>query len=146
MSFLSICAFGNFSVYNGSKNAVHVTRNGLRATPAYEMAESYLGDIGRNYTRENSETWVHIDELFSDTVNTDIAYEVFLQAYSNANFWVSDFKSDKFLIKSNKPMSRFAYEIKAKRRGYENERLVEQKRDNEEIEKIYGEKEINNNG
>lgn len=138
--------FGNFSVYNGSKNAVHVTRNGLRATPAYEMAESYLGDIGRNYTKENSEVWVKIDEIFSDTVNTDIAYEVFLQAYSDATFWVEDFKSDKFLVKSNKPFSRFAYEIKAKRRGYENERLVEQKKDNEEIEKIYMETEIKDNG
>ena len=141
-----IATFGNFSVFNGSKNAVHVTRDGLRATPAYEMAESYLGDMGRSYTRENSETWVEIDELFSDTVNTDIAYEVFLQAYSDATFWVEDFKSDKFLVKSDKPMSRFAYEIKAKRRGYENERLVEQKKDNEEIEKIYGEKETNDNG
>lgn len=141
-----VATFGNFSVYNGSKNAVHVTRNGLRATPAYETAESYLGDIGRNYTRENSETWVEIDELFSDTVNTDIPYEVFLQAYSNANFWVADFKSDKFLVKSDKPFSRFAWEIKAKRRGYEEDRLVLQEISNTEIEKIYSEKEINNNG
>ena len=141
-----VATFGNFSVFNGSKNAVHVTRDGLRATPAYEMAESYLGDIGRSYTREDCETWVEIDELFSDTVNTDIAYEVFLQAYDDARFWVSDFKSDKFLVKSDKPFQRFSYEIKAKRRGYENERLVEQKKDNEEIEKIYSEKEINNNG
>ena len=108
----------------GKKNAIHVTRDGVRATPAYETAESYLGDIGRNYTREDCEIWVHIDELFSDTVNTDIAYEVFLQAYDNARFWVEDFKSDKFLVKSDKPMSRFAWEIKAKRRGYENDRLV----------------------
>ena len=141
-----VAVFGNFSVFNGSKNAVHVTRDGLRATPAYEMAESYLGDIGRIYTREDCEIWVEIDELFSDTVNTDIPYEVFLQAYSDARFWVEDFKSDKFLVKSDKPFSRFSYEIKAKRRGYENERLVEQKKDNEEIEKIYSEKEINNNG
>lgn len=141
-----VATFGNFSVFNGSKNAVHVTRNGLRATPAYETAESYLGDIGRSYTREDYEVWVHIDELFSDTVNTDIAYEVFLQAYDDARFWVADFKSDKFLVKSNKPMSRFAWEIKAKRRGYEEDRLVEQKKDNEEIEKIYGEKETNDNG
>ena len=52
----------------------------------------------------------------------------------------------KFLVKSNKPMSRFAWEIKAKRRGYENERLVLQEKNNEEIEKIYENKEINNNG
>lgn len=115
----------------GKKNAIHVTRDGVRATPAYETAESYLGDIGRNYTRENYEVWVEIDLLFSDTVNTDIAYEVFLQAYDNARFWVSDFKFDKFLVRSDKPMSRFSWEIKAKRRGYENERLVEQQMNNE---------------
>jgi phage minor structural protein len=114
---------GNLSV-TGSKNAVHVTRDGVRATPAYETAESYLGDIGCNYTGEDCEVWVNIEKLFSDTVNTDIAYHVFLQAYDNARFWVEDFKPDKFLIKSDKPMARFAWELKAKRRGYENERLV----------------------
>ncbi|MCH4169419.1 MAG: hypothetical protein LKF42_09200 [Streptococcaceae bacterium] len=108
----------------GSKNAIHATRDGIRATPAYETAESYLGDIGSNYTRQNCEVWVPIEGLFSDTVNTDIAYHVFLQAYDDAHFWVSDFKSDKFLIKSDKPMARFAWEIKAKRRGYEKDRLV----------------------
>jgi hypothetical protein len=108
----------------GKKNAIHVTRDGVRGTPAYETAESYLGDIGGNYTRENCEVWVDIEKLFSDTVNTDIAYHVFLQAYDDAHFWVAEFKSDKFLIKSDKPMARFSWEIKAKRRGYENDRLV----------------------
>ncbi|SOB47831.1 hypothetical protein LPICM17_400001 [Lactococcus piscium] len=125
----------------GSKNAIHATRNGVRATPAYETAESYLGDIGSNYTREDCEVWIDIDKLFSDTVNTDIAYQVFLQAYDDTKFWVADFKSDKFLIKSDKPLSRFAWEIKAKRRGYENDRLVLQDDfDNEKIEEAWREK------
>ena len=124
-----VSIFGNTYFWDdlmvlGKKNAIHVTRDGVRETPAYETAESYLGDIGRNYTGEDCEIWVHIDELFSDTVNTDIAYEVFLQAYDNARFWVEDFRSDKFLVKSDNPMARFAWEIKAKRRGYENDRLV----------------------
>ncbi|WP_442773970.1 gp58-like family protein [Lactococcus hircilactis] len=114
---------GDFNVY-GSKNAVHVTRDGVRATPAYETAESYLGDIGQDYTRENCEVWVDIETLFSDTVNTNISYQVFLQAYDDARFWVAEFRADKFLIKSDKAMSRFAWEIKAKRRGYEDDRLV----------------------
>lgn len=124
ISILGDTYFWNGISVLGSKNAIHITRDGVRATPAYETAESYLGDIGRNYTREDCEIWVEIDELFSDTVNTDIPYEVFLQAYDNARFWVSDFRSDKFLVMSDKPMARFAWELKAKRRGYENERLV----------------------
>lgn len=126
----------------GNKNAIHVTRDGVRATPAYETAESYLGDIGRSYTKENCETWVHIDSLFSDVVNLDIPYEVFLQVYDNAQVWVSDFKSDAFLVRSDKPNIRFAWELKAKRRGFEDERLVNQNYDNTRIEKEWkGDKE-----
>ncbi|MCJ1989393.1 phage tail spike protein [Pseudolactococcus carnosus] len=138
--------FGNFTTFNGSKNAAHVTRQGIRATPAYETAESYLGDIGQNYTQKNNEVWIEIDQLFSDTVNTDINYQVFLQAYCDAKIWVEDFRSDRFLIKSDKPFSRFAWEIKAKRRGYENDRLVLQDVNNEKIEEIYKENEETNNG
>lgn len=134
LSFQGDAFFWNNMGVLGTKNAIHVTRDGLRATPAYETAESYLGDIGSNFTKENCEVWVPIDELFSDTVNTDIAYHVFLQPYDDARFWVEDFKSDKFLVKSDKPMARFAWEIKAKRRGYENDRLVLQNdMDNEQL-------------
>ncbi|MGM0214974.1 gp58-like family protein [Enterococcus sp. AZ109] len=128
-----LTVYNNFRV-TGTKNAIHPTRDGVRATPAYETTESYLGDIGRNYTREDCEVWIPVEQLFSDTVNTDIAYEVFLQAYDDARFWVADFKPDKFLIKSDMPLARFAWELKAKRRGYENERLVEAGLSNKEIE------------
>lgn len=118
----------------GSKNAIHVTRDGVRATPAYETAESYLGDIGRSLTNSECEVWVPIDTIFGDTVNLDIPYEVFLQSYDNARVWVSDFRSDAFLICSDKPLIRFAWELKAKRTGYEKDRLVLQEYNNEEIE------------
>ncbi|MDM8212779.1 phage tail spike protein [Enterococcus hirae] len=121
----------------GSKNAIHVTRDGVRATPAYEMAETYLGDMGRGQTNENGEVWVPIETIFSDTVNTDIPYEVFLQPYDNANFWIADFRSDQFLVESDKPKMRFAWEIKAKRRGYEKDRLVKQEYNNARIEEYF---------
>ncbi len=128
---------GNLNVV-GSKNAIQVTREGVRATPAYETAESYLGDIGRSYTKEDCSVWVPIDTLFSDTVNTDVPYEVFLQNYDCANVWVADFKSNAFLVCSTKPNVRFAWELKAKRLGYENERLELQEFKNEEIERTWG--------
>lgn len=121
----------------GTKNAIHPTRDGIRATPAYETAESYLGDIGRAHTDENCAVWVPIETLFSDTVNTDIPYEVFLQAYEDARFWVADFRSDQFLVRSDKPMVRFAWEIKAKRRGYEKDRLVKQEYNNDQVKQEF---------
>lgn len=127
----------------GTKNAVHVTRDGVRATPAYETAESYLGDIGRSFTDENCEVWVEIETLFSDTVNTDIPYEVFIQAYDDSRFWIADFKSNRFLVRSDKPLARFAWELKAKRRGFELDRLELQNYfSNEKIEETYWEDDI----
>lgn len=123
----------------GTKNASHVTRDGVRLTPAYETAESFLGDIGRGITDSQCQVWVPIELLFSDVVNLDIPYEVFLQAYDNARVWVSDFRSDAFLVCSTKPFVRFVWEIKAKRLGYENERLVLTDDTNKSINRIWGE-------
>lgn len=138
MSTSRLLVLGDFTV-TGAKNAIHLTRDGARATPAYETAESYLGDVGRSVTSSKCEIWVPIDEIFSDTVNLDIPYEVFLQPYDNAKVWVSDFKSDAFLVCSDKPNIRFTWELKAKRRGHEHERLVlADDINNDKLEQIWG--------
>ncbi|WP_061777190.1 phage tail spike protein [Levilactobacillus senmaizukei] len=118
-----VYVMGNLDVMN-SKNAVHVTRDGLRATPAYETAESYLGDIGEGKTDKLKTTRVEIEPLFLDTVNTDISYQVFLQSYSSASVWVASREVGFFIVESDTPEANFGWEIKAKRRGHEDERLV----------------------
>lgn len=122
----------------GSKNAIHPTRDGIRATPAYETAESYLGDIGESKTSENTEVKIPIETLFSDTVNTiEHSYQVFLQSYGEGHIWVSERNSDHFIVKSDLPNVPFAWEIKAKRRGYENDRLTVVDVSNETIENVW---------
>ena len=64
---------------------------------------------------------------------------MFLQVYDDARVWVSDFRSDAFLVCSDRPMIRFAWEIKAKRTGYEKDRLVLQEFTNQEIEERWRE-------
>lgn len=119
---------------SGTKNAVHVTRDGVRATPAYEMAESYLGDMGESITDESNTVAIPIEELFSDTVNLDVPYQVFLQSYSEGRVWVSERNGDNFVVNSDIPNVPFAWEIKAKRRGYENDRLtLDETYDNQRI-------------
>ena len=127
---------GNFTVYNGTKNAASVTRDGVRATPAYEMAESWFGDMGESITDGNCEIIVPIDPLFSDIVNTSIKYQVFLQSYSKAHVWVETRNEDGFAVKSDEPNANFAWELKAKRRGYEDERLVKTDMTLDEVKKI----------
>lgn len=126
---------GSLSVI-GSKNAAHVTRDGLRLTPAYETAESYLGDIGIAETGEDCTIIIPIEEHFSDVINTDYEYQVFLQSYSEGFAYVSSRDKTSFTVKSSVPNLPFAWEIKGKRRGYENDRLVLTDMKFEEIKEI----------
>ncbi|KMO46932.1 hypothetical protein PY95_07070 [Lacticaseibacillus rhamnosus] len=130
--------WGNFNVYNGSKNAVQVTRDGIRATPAYELAENYVGDIGESKTGNGKTVRVDIDPLVFDLINTDKPYQVFLTAYSDAHFWVSERGNDYFIVSSDSPNSSFGWELKGKRRGFEDQRLVDTKDTYEDLEKMEG--------
>lgn len=107
----------------GKKNAITPTRDGIRETPAYEMAESYFGDIGETVTGEDSRVKVPIDVIFRDIVNTNYKYQVFLQSYSAAHVWVSERHDEYFIIESDQPNAPVGWELKARRRGYETDRL-----------------------
>lgn len=107
----------------GSKNAAVRTSQGLTAINAYETAEYYFGDIGRAKTNSNGAVCIYMDPLFLETVNTGVPYHIFLTSYSEARIWVSEMYPSYFLIRSDKPNADFVWEIKAKRKGYENDRL-----------------------
>ena len=113
---------GNFNVY-GAKNSAVKTSQGDVAVSAYETAEYYFGDIGEGQTDSNGVAYVGIEKLFNETVNTNIPYQVFITAYGPGNVWVEQRKQDRFMVKSSQPNIKFGWEIKAKRRGYENTRL-----------------------
>lgn len=127
---------GNFTVYNGTKNAATVTRDGVRATPAYEMAESWFGDMGESITDSDNQIAVPVDPIFGDIVNTSVQYQVFLQSYSSSHVWVEKRSESSFIVKSDQPNAKFAWELKAKRRGYEDERLVKTEMTLSDVQKI----------
>lgn len=107
----------------GSKNAVVPTSQGMTAINAYETAEYYFGDISEGSTDGNGMAKIKIDPLFLETVNTKVPYQVFLTAYDDARVWIADRSGDSFTVKSSSPNTHFAWEIKAKRKGYEKDRL-----------------------
>lgn len=114
--------YGNFNVYGAKNSAVKTSQGGV-AVSAYETAEYYFGDIGEGQTGSNGVAYVGIEKLFNETVNTNIPYQVFLTAYVSGNIWVDQREHDRFVVKSDRPNVKFGWEIKAKRRGYENTRL-----------------------
>ena len=113
---------GNLTV-SGSKNAIVPTSQGMVAINAYETAEYYFGDIGKSKTDKNGQVLIQLDPLFLEAINTSVPYHVFVSPYGNANVWVEQMNRNSFLVKSSKPYIEFSWEIKAKRKGYEDDRL-----------------------
>lgn len=116
--------FGNFVVSGGQKNSIVKTSQGWTAIHAYETAEYYFGDIGENNTGANGKVTIGIDQLFGQTVNTDMQYQVFITPYSNAHVWVSQRLKNRFVVESDQPNAEFGWEMKARRKGFEHTRLT----------------------
>lgn len=108
---------------SGSKNSIVKTSKGWTLINAYETTEYYFGDIAKTNTGDGSKIKVVMDSLFLETVNTKVDYHVFISSYSNGYAWVSEQDETYFIIESNVPNLEISYEVKAKRLGYETNRL-----------------------
>ncbi|MDY4949207.1 MAG: hypothetical protein SO128_07530 [Clostridium cadaveris] len=107
----------------GSKNCIQETENyGYRAINAYETADYYFGDIGEGTIGEDGLCYVSIDDVFMETVNTKCNYQVFLTKYGKGDIWVKE-RTENYFIVEGTPGLLFGGEIKAKRKGYETDRL-----------------------
>ena len=112
---------GNFKAY-GTKNACVQTSIGYVDINAYETCDYYFGDIGETILDSEGYSYVYIDSIFSETVNTQRKYQVFLSVYGEGSANVVERTPIYFVIKGT-PGIEVGYELKAKRKGYEDHRL-----------------------
>jgi hypothetical protein len=68
---------------------------------------------------------VAIDPVFAEAVNLDVGYHVFLQAYGDADLFVSSRTPTGFEVKARGAAAdvEFSYRLVAKRSGFEDARL-----------------------
>ena len=124
---------GSLSV-TGEKNRIIDTENyDTRKQYCYETATPYFGDIGTAQTDETGKCYIDIDDIFAETVNTGVEYQVFLQKEGQGDLWVEE-KTDSYFIVKGTENLKFSWEIKAIQRDYEFERL--EKFDNSEKEEV----------
>lgn len=122
--------WANSLAISGTKNCVQETENyGKRLINAYETADYYFGDLGESKI-EDGECIVYLDDIFKETISTDYEYQVFITKYGKGDIWVSKRHQDYFVVQAENDIQ-FGWEIKGKRKGYENYRLVEYKEESE---------------
>lgn len=107
----------------GTKSRVAETKDyGDRLLYCYETPTPYFGDIGTGRTDETGICYISIDDIFQETVNTDVEYSVFLQKEGPGDLWVDE-KSSAFFVVRGTPNLPFSWEIKVMQKDYEYLRL-----------------------
>lgn len=133
-SFYQPVTIGGSLSVTGEKNRIIDTENyDTRKQYCYETATPYFGDIGTAQTDETGKCYIDIDDIFAETVNTGVEYQVFLQKEGQGDLWVEE-KTDSYFIVKGTENLKFSWEIKAIQRDYEFERL--EKFDNSEKEEV----------
>ena len=120
---------GNISC-GGSKNRIVDTENyDARALNAFETAEPYFSDIGSGIIDDSGKAVIEFESIFSETIETDIPYQVFITPTSELNCRCVKKERCRFTM-SGDPGATFDYMICAKQKGYANTRLekIERKR------------------
>lgn len=95
---------------------------GQRAMYCYETPNPYFGDIGTGKTDETGACYVALDPVFSESVNTQNTYQVFLQKEGAGDLYIEEKAVEYFVVKGTPNLS-FSWEVKAKQYLFENYRM-----------------------
>ena len=117
-----IIAGGSMQVY-GAKNRIIETENyAERLQYCYETPTPMFGDVGEGTIDKTGKCYVWLDDVFAETIDTDVQYQVFLQAYGEGNVYVNE-RSPSYFVVCGTPGLAFGWEIKAVQKGYDTVRL-----------------------
>jgi hypothetical protein len=113
------------NVVSGTKTAIVPTSSGARALYTEESSETWFTDYGFGKLEKGQAT-IEIDPTFAETVNLDDPYHVFIQAYGDADLFVTHRTTKGFEVHmhaNGDPSAEFSYRLVAKRKGHESKRL-----------------------
>jgi hypothetical protein len=112
---------GDLSVTGTKSRNVPIDQFGDRLLYAYETPSPLFGDVGEAHIGADGKCYVWFGAVFAQTI-ADAQYQVFLQRYGSGDCWVSERTGAYFIVEGD-PGLGFAWEVKAKQRGYEQTRL-----------------------
>lgn len=109
----------------GTKSRVARTENfSDRLLYCYETPTPMFGDLGCGTTNDRGIAIVDIDPAFSETINSGIEYQVFLQKEGDGDIWVAKKDTEFFMVRGT-PNLKFSWEVKCIQKSFEHLRLDE---------------------
>lgn len=117
---------------SGTKSRVADTASyDRRLLYCYEMPSPMFGDVGEGTTDSTGICIILFDDIFAETIATEVEYQVFLQTEGRGELWVAHKDVNTFTV-TGTPNLKFAWEVKIRQRGFEGLRLegYDRRRDN----------------
>ena len=116
---------GDFSVSSGTKSKLVGTDDyGKRLLYCYETPAPMFGDVCSGVVDDDGFCYVSIDDIFAETANSGMDYQVFLQKCGSGDCWVAE-KAPSYFAVQGTPGLAFDWELKAHQTGYEDIRIEE---------------------
>lgn len=113
---------GDFSSTGTKSRLVETPGYSDRLLYCYETPTPMFCDIGSGTIGDDGLCYVEVDDIFSETARTDLAYQVFLQPCGAGQCHVSEKHASYFIVQGTPGMP-FDWEISARQTGYEHLRL-----------------------
>lgn len=117
---------GNFSATGTKARLVNTKNYGGVKLNAVESADAVFEDIGEGKIDNTGICYIYIDSIMQEAINTKCSYQVFLQKYNEGDLFVLERTENYFIVKGN-PNLKFGWRFIAKQKGYETERLEQEK-------------------
>ena len=121
----------SFTVTGTKSRLVETKDYNDRLLYCYETPTPMFGDIGEGQTDDTGVCEVWLDDIFAETIDTEVKYQVFLQMYSEGSLKVTERNSMYFKVEGT-PNASFGWELKAVQRDYDTMRLEEPVENQEE--------------
>lgn len=112
---------GDFTVSGTKSRVVDADQYSDRLFYAYETASPMFGDVGEGVIGDDGRCYIFLDPIFAQAVESD-RYQVFLQAYGYGRCYVLERHPSYFIVAGLSEMA-FGWEVKARQKGYEAQRL-----------------------
>ena len=117
----AISARGNFTCTGSKSRLVDTADYGQRLLYCYETPSPLFGDVGEGVISSDGMTYVSIDPILSETIET-AQYQVFLQAYGSGTCFIKERHPTYFIVEGT-PGLQFGWELKAKQSDFSQTRL-----------------------
>lgn len=116
----SLYAYGSFACGGTKYRVVDTEDFGKIGMNSLETMGAHFADVGSGSIQEDEKCYIYFDPVFTQTIDANQEYQVFITKTSNKEFGYVEKQSDHFIVHGEDGLT-FDWQMIAKQKGYQND-------------------------